>query len=573
MNMRTVKLIAIAVLIGYTLFMALSGKSLSGKGAHAASNNEYFSTGFGTVEALEASYNEWEAQYVKEGGDRNWVIPIGWFKGLSTENTYARGKATLNLIDGTVSVDIKGLNVAEGWDVWLVDNGVGSILPEAGENMQRIGSLRHEGKVARLKADLGSRFFADFELDLIVVTRAKMSPIENRALAGTTTLFHRLYRTKQRGEFGRLSDHPKLETTADKRGLFARLLDAVLPTAQAQIGPQEGIDNLITRGRNSFFNQTFNGNGRTCGTCHREDESLTITPEFISTLPINDPLFAAETQPALANNFENPVLMRKVGLILENVDGFEDLANKFVMRGVPHTLALLPNTRKPSGPDGFDTRSDGTTVPPNERLGWSGDGAPVLSPQVLGTLRVFLIGAIIQHYTKTLARVVGSDFRLPTVAELDEFEAFLNSTGRRADLVLTGTGALRLKDERAARGQVIFNAPGTFPGLTSESNAGAGKCFACHNNAGGGDGIEVRFLGVLPELASNLNFNTGVENQPSRPQKLVQPAQLIPRDGGFGRTPNGDGQGGFGDGTFNVPVLVEAADTGPFFHDNSIGTI
>jgi hypothetical protein len=30
---------------------------------------------------------------------------------------------------------------------------------------------------------------------------------------------------------------------------------------------------------------------------------------------------------------------------------------------------------------------------------------------------------------------------------------------------------------------------------------------------------------------------------------------------------------GFGNGTFNTPVLVEAADTGPFFHNNSRVTI
>jgi len=39
---------------------------------------------------------------------------------------------------------------------------------------------------------------------------------------------------------------------------------------------------------------------------------------------------------------------------------------------------------------------------------------------------------------------------------------------------------------------------------------------------------------------------------------------MFPHDGGFGRTANPDGT--FGDGTFNVPPLIEAADTGPFFH-------
>ena len=38
----------------------------------------------------------------------------------------------------------------------------------------------------------------------------------------------------------------------------------------------------------------------------------------------------------------------------------------------------------------------------------------------------------------------------------------------------------------------------------------------------------------------------------------------FPIDGGFLTTPNADGS--FGDRTFNAPPLIEAADTGPFFH-------
>jgi hypothetical protein len=45
----------------------------------------------------------------------------------------------------------------------------------------------------------------------------------------------------------------------------------------------------------------------------------------------------------------------------------------------------------------------------------------------------------------------------------------------------------------------------------------------------------------------------------------------MPFDGGFGRQPNGNGT--FGNGTFNIPPLVEAADTGPFFHNNLAATI
>src|SRR6185369_9230944 len=85
---------------------------------------------------------------------------------------------------------------------------------------------------------------------------------------------------------------------------------------------------LIAQGRRLFVKEQFNGNGRACGTCHVESNNFTIDPEFIATLPRTDPLFVAETNPALAANFEKPDLMRRFGLILENVDGFDYLRNK-----------------------------------------------------------------------------------------------------------------------------------------------------------------------------------------------------------------------------------------------------
>jgi hypothetical protein len=97
---------------------------------------------------------------------------------------------------------------------------------------------------------------------------------------------------------------------------------------------------LIEKGRQIFFNETFEGNGRTCGTCHPAENNFAIDPAFIASLPDDDPLFVAEFNPDLKENFENPRLMREFGLIIENLDGFDDLANKFTLRGVPHTLFL-----------------------------------------------------------------------------------------------------------------------------------------------------------------------------------------------------------------------------------------
>jgi hypothetical protein len=583
MNIKSAKLAVVAFLMACSVPVLLMNSSASSDTSH-----ELTSTGFGTVENLEASYKAWETEYVANGGDRNLTLSIGPFKGMSTEYVDAKGYVKLNLVDGIVKADIKGLPASEGWDLWIMDDTTGTALPEPGDNVVRVGSLTATDGVATIEAKLGDAAFTDFQPDLVVVTRAGKNPIEDRILLATTSLFHELYWSAQRGEFGVLRNNANAAPAEEEQGLLDKLIAFVSPTASAQIGPipnpTTSLQLAITRGRNSFFNQTFNGNGRTCGTCHREDESLTITPEFMDDLPNNDPLFVAEFVPALAHNFENPTLMRKFGLILENVDGFDDLPNKFVMRGIPHTLALLPNTLRPAlvdgtkgalagfNPDGSPIIVPGTDPSILERTGWSGDGAPGT-----GTLREFIQGAITQHYPRTLGRVPGVDFRLATTGEMNDLEAFMKSTGRRADLILLpppfakpGT-ILSLKDPVAARGQQIFTTPGNVPPFFFGSNNGAGKCFLCHSNAGAGDTIEVLIFGQ-PEPLGNANFNTGVEALPSQPADLVVPPSENPPDGGFGRAPN-PVFGGFGDGTFNTPVLVEAADTPPFFHNNSVNSI
>jgi mono/diheme cytochrome c family protein len=301
-------------------------------------------------------------------------------------------------------------------------------------------------------------------------------------------------------------------------GMAGVLLVGAAALAACQTQPLDPQAALVARGRVLFFTETFNGNGRTCGSCHREENNFTIDPVFIATLPKNDALFVAEFNPALKQNFENPRLMREFGVILENLDGFGDLANRFTMRGVPHVLALRTSVASPQGP----------------RTGWSGDGAPAD-----GSLRSFATGAVIQHFTRTLNRVAGVDFRLPTEAELDALEAFQLSLGRQSDLQLP----LPLKGTVAKSGQEIF------------LNDGLGKCNICHRNAGANATLGGNDAG-------NANFNTGVEDLPDQPARLT--GERIPRDDGFG-TP--------GNGTFNTPPLVEAADTGPFFHNNAIQTI
>ena len=77
----------------------------------------------------------------------------------------------------------------------------------------------------------------------------------------------------------------------------------------------------IEKGRKLFETETFGGNGRTCASCHPASNNFTIDVPFINTLPATDKLFVAEQFPATLGKLETP-LLRKFGLICENLDGF-----------------------------------------------------------------------------------------------------------------------------------------------------------------------------------------------------------------------------------------------------------
>lgn len=309
----------------------------------------------------------------------------------------------------------------------------------------------------------------------------------------------------------------------------------VAATALTQQAVRGIFSAQIAKGRDLFTNETFAGNGRTCSTCHRLDNNHTIDPKYIARLPDDDPLFIAEINPELAA-LEQPKLLRQFGLIIANIDGFDKPG---VLRSVPHLLAL------------------GTTITPEEEfegtvvkhaLGWSADGAPGD-----GSLRTFTIGAVMQHMPKTLNREEGIDFRLPTDDELDALEAYMLSLGRSEDLDLDN---MYFSSPIVQKGRELFHS----------KEPGTGQCKGCHLNAGANSSSSLQ----------NGNRDTGVDNMPDSPLKLVW--KKTPSDGGFGGTERSDcgwstRETCYGNKEFNMTSVVEAADTAPFFHNNSVNTI
>ncbi len=519
------------------------------------------SVGHGDVNTLKAALDLWRENYEAKGGSPEILkVSLGYSRVISSAFTQARGQMALDLKNGKLTLQTAGLEGGD-YSLWLADNLGGAVTPEAEDKMIQIGKFTVADGKGRLEAQLERNQLLGFTLGSVYVTPAEQSPVTGVSLAGAPDLMHKLY----------YADKPWLTTAM---GDFQNSIpessapfEFLLPKA-AQAGTLSDLTpvlgEMVAKGREIFHNETFNGNGRTCGTCHRADNNFTLDPNYIMKLPPTDPLFVAETNPALAE-LENPTLMRKHGLILTNVDG----PGIDVFRSVPHMLSMVTTAKTETIAAGGEFSADEAFA---NATGWSGDGAPGS-----GSLREFALGAVAQHMPKTLNRVVGADFRAPTEAELDAIEAYTLSLGRSKDYPVY---QISFNDPLTQAGKLLFDtktspcsdgsaqrktAPYCGTGGATVVQGQTANCNGCHQNAGGRSS----------STKANPTRNTGIEQMKIHPARLLKPDMAY--DGGFGLEEGYCGPGGeascYGDGRFSTPPLIEAADTGPFFHNNAVSTL
>jgi cytochrome c peroxidase len=412
-----------------------------------------------------ANFATWVGRYKDEVGEAPQSVSLHRIPGLSAEDSTATGRVTVNLDDGAVIVNVDGLlppELGTAYSVLLVDNkpGPGNSVAldrgPGGDDLIDLGALAFHGTQAGLEAAVNPQRLRDFELDMVVVTRRHPSGSEEIVIGGLFSVVQKIAARDRQDHL--LAAHAGLPRPS-LFGFFSTLLGELpwpppaAATAPAQGNP--GLTTLIDEGRTVFLQEQFNGNGRTCGTCHQPESNFTIDTGFISKLPANDPLFVAEFDPNLAN-LENPTLMRTKGLILENIDGFNKAP---VFRGPPHVFNLS------------------FTAP----FGWSNN---------VGNLQDFCVGAVMQHLPKTLNRVAGVDFRTPTQEELDAMEAFQLSVSSPPDENFDLDALATSPAEQ--RGRALFFGP-------------VAKCSKCH----GGPALSDTDPSIRP-AGGNQAFNTGV---------------------------------------------------------------
>lgn len=356
-----------------------------------------------------------------------------------------------------------------------------------------------------------------------------------------------------------------------------RAFDLATPTPRNTAGQTATLadESLINQGQRVFASETFNGNGRTCQTCHLPGrDQFGLTTQTVRSLPPDDALFVFEpninilrltaasfpgdlrgsisgssgTARVLAGSADTYYVIGGSNLsgTISDTNGNSGAFSSFQagdLRGPnPHNGSLLgledpvhvrgPRALILENIDGFTQREVLRTSPHLLNLELT---APYGLSGEFTNLIDFSDGAVVQHFSRSLERVPDRDFRHATLGELQAMEAFQNSIKHQRVFAAT--------TEAQKRGKNLF--------FSDES-----KCFKCHSGP-----VLANADGSLTGTVAGRNetFDTGIANQLTNLLALpTEPAGLA---------------AGQSTRKFNTPPLFGIRLTAPFFHDGSAATL
>ncbi len=285
-------------------------------------------------------------------------------------------------------------------------------------------------------------------------------------------------------------------------------------------------------GRNVFFHETFDGNGRTCATCHDPRNEFTVSPELVEQRYQTDP--------------GHPLFRAKDSDDGEGRD-YTTLRTRAVFRV---TIPLHPNVVLPDDP-ATRTITVRRGVPDIANVDLT---APYLQDGRAATLQEQALGAILGHVEPK---------RPPTPRELDAIAAFeceiyyplrLRAVEDDEDPVPKPPGfSIPVPGPAAERGRAVFDL----------------HCRTCHD----GETLSVPTSPDTPRFSSVFVSERNAPRFPMLHLAFRQP------DGSFveAYTPDPGRAAITGDlrdlNAFDIPSLRGLKHTAPYFHDNSAATL
>ena len=344
-------------------------------------------------------------------------------------------------------------------------------------------------------------------IDRIVVATGTESAAAPLA-SGSVNVFQKIF-------FRRLSlqdestDSVLLNETTPAPSLFNLVPDVAAETdAGAGTGARRAgalrslsVDRLISRGATLFFEGTFGGNGRTCGTCHPASNNFTIDPAFIRD--------AARQRSALRGRVQS---------------------GTGSARAAATDAAVRPDPREPGWP-----RRSGRKVRDARRASDArpaDDAGKGHEPREGAGSNDRLVGRRVAGH-RVVARI--RDWRRDAAFHQDDWRASPAATSRCRPSISSmrwkrsscRSAALQISISPRSRSWTGTSRPdkSLFLNGTGSPSAG-GTCGFCHVNGG-----------AFSINGQNRNFNTNVEGV-AHPARAIQD---FPRDGGFGQTANTSG--------------------------------
>src|SRR5262245_3772781 len=192
------KLIAIAGMFLLSLaFLALAAPGSSTQQSATDRPN----TGMADPDALINAFDRYVTGLTASGGGRFLSIPVGSLRGLTSESFNAGGTVRIDLSDGSVVSQIRGLPSVDSFDLWLIDNrsGIGqTTFAESQDVLLKVGTYSWASGQHSLSVTVGSPLISGFFADRAFVVRSSQSPLNSFVLTGSSTTFDRLVRRQVR---------------------------------------------------------------------------------------------------------------------------------------------------------------------------------------------------------------------------------------------------------------------------------------------------------------------------------------------------------------------------------------